>query len=79
MDRLNPLSAAQASSAPVEPAPLRSEPAGRRRALGRGGTAQARGEEPIPEGTLRMWKTSGRLIVAVCDGGPISVKLPEKK
>ena len=40
---------------------------------------QARGEEPLPQGILNKIANSGRVVVAVCHDGPISVKPVQQK
>ncbi len=39
---------------------------------------QATGRSPLTEDYLSSLKRTGLLVVAVCEGGPISVRLPEK-
>ena len=38
--------------------------------------AQARGDVPFTEDEVKVYKNNGRVVVAVCHGGPISVKPP---
>jgi len=40
---------------------------------------QAQGEKPLTPEYIESLKKTGLLVVAVCKGGPISVKLPEEK
>ncbi len=41
--------------------------------------AQAREGAEMPEGLVKSYLTSGRVVVAVCRGGPISLKAPEEE